>query len=299
MTSVDLSAYARDGFLVLEGFVPQAECDALQARATELAAGFAPGPAHTTFSTRDQRHARDLYFRESGGAVRFFVEEGAPDLLNKIGHALHDLDPVFERFSRHRRLEELARQLGLVEPRLLQSMYLFKHAHVGAEVDWHQDATYLRTDPPSVTGFWIALDDADRDNGCLMALPGAHRGPLRQWFGYEGDELVTRSLDAAPWPAAGLAPVWIVALWVNLALALNHSLRWVRPHPAWAAALGAIAAPLSYLGAARGWDAVAFAEPLWRTLGIVAVCWAVMMAILVAIARHGARIPSVANAEAA
>lgn len=104
---------------------------------------------------------------------------------------------------------------------------------------------------------------------------------------------------AAPWPAAGLAPVWIVALWVNLALALNHSLRWVRPHPAWAAALGAIAAPLSYLGAARGWDAVAFAEPLWRTLGIVAVCWAVMMAILVAIARHGARIPSVANAEAA
>ena len=209
MTAVDLAAYARDGFLVLEGFVPPAECDTLQARAAELAAGFEPGPTHTAFSTRDQRHARDLYFRESGGSVRFFVEEEAPDRLNKIGHALHDLDPAFDRFSRHPRFAELARQLGLGEPLLLQSMYLFKHARVGAEVDWHQDATYLRTDPPSVTGFWIALDDADRDNGCLMALPGAHRGPLRQWFGYDGGELVTRSLDPTPWPAA--APVTLEA----------------------------------------------------------------------------------------
>lgn len=94
---------------------------------------------------------------------------------------------------------------------------------------------------------------------------------------------------AAPWPASALAPAWIVALWVALALALNHSLRWLRPHPAWAAALGAIAAPLSYLGAARGWDAVAFAEPAWRTLGVVAACWAGMLGGLVALARHDAR----------
>lgn len=207
MTRLDLAAYERDGFLVLEDFVSQAECDALQARAAELAAGFRPGPTATAFSTRNQAHARDVYFRESGGAIRFFVEEEAPDRLNKIGHALHDLDPVFGRFSRHERLADLARQVGLREPLLLQSMYLFKYARVGAEVGWHQDATYLRTDPPSVTGFWLALDDADRDNGCLMALPGGHRGPLRRWFGYEGDELVTRTLESSPWP-----PVEPVAL---------------------------------------------------------------------------------------
>ena len=123
----------------------------------------------------------------SGGDIRFFVEEEAPDQLNKIGHALHDLDPVFDRFSRQPRLAALARELGLEPPLLLQSMYLFKQPHVGGEVGWHQDATYLHTDPLSVTGFWIALDDADRDNGCLMALPGAHRGPLRQWFRREGE----------------------------------------------------------------------------------------------------------------
>lgn len=103
---------------------------------------------------------------------------------------------------------------------------------------------------------------------------------------------------AAQWPVAELAPAWIVALWVNLALALNHSLRWVRPYPLVAALFGAIAAPLSYLGAARGWQAVAFAEPVWRTLGIVAACWAVMMAALVAIARRDARYSLTTPAEA-
>jgi phytanoyl-CoA hydroxylase len=200
MTAPDLAAYQRDGFLVLEGFLPPADCDALQARAAELVAGW-DRSARTAFSTKDQSHARDRYFRTSGGAIRFFVEEEAPEHLNKIGHALHDLDPVFDRVSRQPRLAELAGRLGLERPLLLQSQYLFKQPRVGGEVGWHQDATYLRTEPSSVTGMWFALDDADRDNGGLMVLPGAHRGPLRQWFGYEGETLVTRTLDATPWPA--------------------------------------------------------------------------------------------------
>ncbi len=190
-----IAQYERDGFLVVPDFLPPADCDSLQ----QHVAGFDPGPRRIAFSTRDQSHGRDAWFRDSGGAVRFFFEEDAPDHPNKIGHALHDLDPVFDRVSRQPRFADLARTIGLKQP-LLQSMYLFKQPRVGGEVGWHQDATYLRTEPSTVTGFWIALDDATRDNGCLMALPGAHRGPLRQWFGYEGDRLVTRTLDTTPWP---------------------------------------------------------------------------------------------------
>ena len=207
---LDLAAYDRDGFLVLKDFLSAADCDALQARAGELVAAFDPGPARTIFSTRDQGHARDRYFQELGGAIRFFFEEEATDqpvplALNKIGHALHDLDPVFDRVSRQPRLAELARALGFRKPLLLQSMYLFKQPHIGGEVGWHQDATYLHTRPSTVTGLWIALDDADRDNGCLMALPGGHRGPLRQRFHRAGEAMVTDTLDATPWPenAAG------------------------------------------------------------------------------------------------
>ena len=207
MRAPDLDAYARDGFLVLPNFLSVADCDALQARAAELVARFDPGPVRTVFSSHDQSHAKARYFRESGGTIRFFFEEEATDqpaalALNKIGHALHDLDPVFERISRQPKIADLARALGFVHPLLLQSMYLFKQPHIGGEVGWHQDATYLHTTPATVTGFWIALDDADRDNGCLMALRGAHRGPLRERFHERDGELVTSTLDPTPWPEA-------------------------------------------------------------------------------------------------
>src|SRR6218665_1271866 len=42
----------------------------------------------------------------------------------------------------------------------------------------HQDATYLFTEPLSVLGFWMALDDASAENGCLSFIPGSHRGQI-------------------------------------------------------------------------------------------------------------------------
>jgi len=196
------AAYDRDGFLVLEGFASAEDCRVLSARIDALIDGFEPPETPTVFGA----HAADRYFLGSGDTIRFFFEPGAVDgqgrptrpirtALNKIGHALHDLDPGFDAFFRSGRFRALAEGLGLRDPRLLQSMVIFKQPGIGAPVGMHQDATFLRTDPPSVTGFWIALEDATLENGCLLAVPGGHRGPLRKWFGRgEGDVLETRML---------------------------------------------------------------------------------------------------------
>ena len=209
-----LARFQRDGFLVLPRFVSPEACDGLIDRARALVEAFEPGELRSIFSTTDQALTTDAYFLGSGDAIRFFFEEGAFDAegglrapkalsINKIGHALHDRDPRFDAFSRTPALAALARDLGLSEPRLLQSMYIFKQPHIGGEVVCHQDATFLYTDPVTVTGFWFALEDATLDNGAMWALPGGHRQGLKARFRRdEGDRVRTEILDPTPWPEA-------------------------------------------------------------------------------------------------
>ena len=208
------AAWARDGFLVLDGFANADACAALRARARALIEGFDPEENRVAFSAHAQSHARTDYFRDSGDKVRFFVEEGAvgPDgalnrpkarAVNKIGHALHDLDPVFSAFSRDARLAETAADLGMADPVLAQSMVICKQPEIGGEVDLHQDATFLHTEPSSVIGFWVALEAADRENGCLFALPGGHRAGLKRRFHYQHGDLVVDVLDDSAWDMGG------------------------------------------------------------------------------------------------
>src|SRR5216684_2668722 len=63
-----------------------------------------------------------------------------------------------------------------------------KPAHHGGVVAWHQDYSYwTRTEPMSHLTCWIALDDSDRDNGCLYYVPGSHRWKLLPVTGLTGN----------------------------------------------------------------------------------------------------------------
>jgi phytanoyl-CoA hydroxylase len=216
LTAAQLQQYERDGFLVIEGFASAVECAQLRARADELLAAFDPQGVISIFSTKEQTRTSDDYFLTSGDQVRFFFEEDAFNAegrlrqpkelsINKIGHALHDLDPVFDRFSRKPELAALAQALGYHTPLLLQSMYIFKQPNIGGEVVCHQDAMFLYTEPLSVTGFWFALEDATEENGCLWALPGGHKLGLKKRFARcDNGGTKFEIIDDTPFPEQGL-----------------------------------------------------------------------------------------------
>ena len=219
LTSAQRAQYQRDGYLVLPHFAEGTRCLELRDRALELAKVHVPSPAQATVFTADGRplHASDEYFLTSGEAIRCFFEKDAFDrtgqlradahlCLNKLGHAMHDLDPVFDAFSRTPQLAALAGDIGLHDPLLLQSMYIFKQARIGGEVACHTDHTYLWTEPRSVVGLWFAIDDATIENGCMWALPGGHRMPVktRSRLNASRTATVLETLDEEPYPTAGL-----------------------------------------------------------------------------------------------
>ena len=225
-TDDQIARYHDDGYLVLPGFKSAADVAALRTRAEQIVEAFDPGDRRTVFSTTDQARGTGDDFLASAEGIHCFFEEEAFDAngelrqakalsINKIGHAMHDLDPVFERFSRGPRIAALARALGLRDAKLWQSMYIFKQPGIGGEVKWHQDATFFDTTPCTVTAFWFALEDATRDNGCLWVEPGGHRGPrgrLRERFVREGDQVRMETLDTTPWPDdAAAVPVEVEA----------------------------------------------------------------------------------------
>jgi hypothetical protein len=82
-------------------------------------------------------------------------------------------------------------------------------------------------------------------------------------------------------PVPWLAPYWIVALWGELAITLNVTLRWLKRRPLLAAALGAICGPLSFLGGVRLGGARFVDEP--AALASLAIQWAILMPLVMAV----------------
>ena len=206
-----LNFWNNNGYLIIEDFKTNKECDELINRSKELIEEQDFNNQQSVFDTVSQSHNDDNYFLDSGDKIRFFFEEKAnldeenvktnkQYIVNKIGHALHDLDDKFIAFSKNEQLDQIAKAVGFQDPLLLQSMYIFKQPKIGGEVVCHQDSTFLKTEPESTVGFWFALEDANRDNGCLQVASGGHKGPLRKLFKRENNKMKMEELSNEPFP---------------------------------------------------------------------------------------------------
>ncbi|NNL95290.1 MAG: phytanoyl-CoA dioxygenase family protein, partial [Xanthomonadales bacterium] len=171
LSETQKAQFRNNGFLVLENLFSTSEIGSVRSAALDIVADFDVSKHRTVFTTSDRDSGRDDYFFDSAEAVHCFLEEGALDdngelnrpkklAVNKIGHAMHDLVPEFSEFCRLPVIGEVLRDIGYSAPQLWQTMYIFKQPGIGGEVRWHQDASYLISGKPGVTGIWIAIEDA-------------------------------------------------------------------------------------------------------------------------------------------
>jgi phytanoyl-CoA hydroxylase len=211
LSKQQIKQYQQQGFTVLDQVIDQATLDNLKAQAAKLVEQGVDESQDHVFTTKHNNRSGDDFFLNSDEKIRCFFEEEAFDdegklvqdrnlCINKIGHALHQLDPVFNAFSHQPLLGQIAADLGLQQPQIRQSMYIFKQPNIGGEVNWHQDATFFYTQPHSVVTFWFAIEDATLQNGCLWVEPGGHEGPLRERFSRKDQTTTMTTLDQTPWP---------------------------------------------------------------------------------------------------
>jgi len=179
------------------------------------ARGFAIVPdVLTPAEVRGIREEAVAVFRGERGVVDGIepIRAGAPEAevlrsYNAI-HFPHKLSPLIERTMSHPGLVEVLTHLVSPNVKCMQSM-LFVKAPGKPGQAWHQDEYYIPTRDRSLTGAWIALEDATVENGCLWVIPGSQReGYIRRRVKYVGEEYADVDIcDLAPFTDRDQVPV--------------------------------------------------------------------------------------------
>jgi hypothetical protein len=151
--------YHRDGYIIVRDLISPQDIQMLYDWATDLfygrilVNGLEPAPENATLDQLLDRIAR-----------------------NRI-HQLHRSQPAAERGLLLPRVLDVIEALIGPDVAALQSMVFFNPPNRGGQ-GWHQDAYYIKTYPDSLIGAWIALEDADEENGCLWVVPGSNHEPI-------------------------------------------------------------------------------------------------------------------------
>ena len=153
-----VAAYHRDGYVTVDGLLTPAEVAELQQVTDEFVERSRAVTAHT-----------DVFDLEPGHTPE------SPKLRRlKAPHRQH---PVYDRLLRDARILDLVGQLIGPAIRFNNTKLNMKSPEFGSPVGWHQDWAFYPHTNDDLLAVGIAIDDMLVENGCLMAVPGSHRGP--------------------------------------------------------------------------------------------------------------------------
>ncbi|MEZ4863746.1 MAG: phytanoyl-CoA dioxygenase family protein [Caldilineaceae bacterium] len=161
LTAAQLDAYHRDGYVVVEDLVSQADVLALGARLREYTHGDRPrGALRIQVEPRVQRG--ELSVNHPGDGIR------------KID-ALVQEDDLFRGLGLHPNILSILTQILGPDLKMFRNSLLLKPPEVGSAKGMHQDSPYWPIAPMDLCSCWFPLDDATLENGCMAAIPGSHK----------------------------------------------------------------------------------------------------------------------------
>ena len=186
-------AFRRDGFIIVPGLVSQDDVQELRQHTADLMEGKLPEQQTKRMQERDIA---------SDGGTTVQGLEAPPDHLSPEEkaqyflriHMLHRKLELHERYLLHPRLLDVLEVLIGPDVLALQSMLFLKPPGKPGQ-GWHQDSYYIPSHPDTLCGAWIAIDDADEQNGAMWFAKGSGNEPVyppcpEMGYGF-GDKLVS------------------------------------------------------------------------------------------------------------
>lgn len=158
LAPADVQRFRRDGYLVVRNLFAESEVDAI--RQTFMGAN-ANGPVEGLSETR----RRDVAYDPADPLARY------PRMMHPHRHMDKPVGPVAMSYMLDPRHHAILRALFDDEPLAVQSMFYFKPPGARGQ-GLHQDNFYLRVRPGTCMAAWLAVDDADEENGGMVVVPG-------------------------------------------------------------------------------------------------------------------------------
>jgi ectoine hydroxylase-related dioxygenase (phytanoyl-CoA dioxygenase family) len=96
---------------------------------------------------------------------------------------IYEASPAFRALVTNPKIAEMAAQLsGAKELRIWHDQLQYKPKELGGRLHWHQDSPLWANLQPKdgQLSAWVALDDAEADNGCMYMVPGSHKWGNKQ-----------------------------------------------------------------------------------------------------------------------
>ena len=169
LSNQNIYYYHEYGFLVAEDLFASNEISDIKKEAIEI--------------FRGKRGEIDGIVKMEDDASEFDV------LKNYIAiHFPHKISSKIQDYVLHSMVSKILN--GIIGPNVkcMQSMLFVKGPGKPGQ-SWHQDEYYIPTRDRSLTGVWIAVDDADVENGCLWVIPSSHKNmPIKRRIPYTGDQ---------------------------------------------------------------------------------------------------------------
>lgn len=139
-----------------------------------------------------------------------------------------EAEKAFYRYLFHPELTQaVAALMGTATVRVWHDQIQYKPPFKGGPTIWHQDYPYWPVlAPPDLVSAWLALEDADLQNGCMWVVPRSHR-----WGIHKNGTIGSRLDDWGPDYDPALVPagekVEVVACPVRAGeVMFHHCLTW-------------------------------------------------------------------------